>query len=159
MTSMIKHFSDGILVLKDGSDTPVTLEIPFTEGDFEIRGLNQTRGETIAYEARGVLVGLRNVPPRHPTGSFSCRITDYSDVTNHTVLAFWKRTGLYCANVSTNAIENNLHTVNLVFNVEGTNFGDADHTITLEKCSLNILKGDLKSLSVRFEVHGTTSMT
>lgn len=161
-STIIKHFTDGSLTVKDGTGTPVTLAIPFTMGDFTISGLNQARRATNVYETRGTLVGLRKGAKAFPTGSFSCMIADYSDATDRTVLDFLLKQNSYSANISTTTALGDVYTVDLVFTVEGTDLADAaDHVITLEDCdcSLDISEGEPNSLSVSFTVYGTTSMT
>lgn len=161
-STIIKHFTDGSLTVKDGTGTPVTLAIPFTMGDFSISGLNQSLRATNVYETRGVLVGLRKGAKSFPTGSFSCMIADYSDATNQTAIDFLRKTGSYSANISTTAALGDVYTVDLVFTVEGTDLGDsADHVITLEDCdcSIDISEGEPNTLSVSFTIYGAVSMT
>lgn len=162
MPSIIKHFTDGSLVAKDGTGTPVTLTIPFTTGDFSIDGLNQARRATTVYEARGQLTGLRKGAKSFPTGSFSCQIADYSDATDRTVLDFLNKQNSYSANISTTTALGDVYTVDFVFTVEGTDLGDsADHVITLEDCdcSMGFAEGEPNSISVSFTCYGAVTMT
>lgn len=161
-STIIKHFTDGSLTVKDGTGTPVTLSIPFTMGDFALSGLNQARRATNVYETRGQLVGLRKGAKSFPTGSFSAMIADYSDATNTTLIDFLNKQNSYSANASTTTALGDVYTVDFVFTVEGTDLGDAaDHVITLEDCdcSMDISEGEPNSLSVSFTVYGAVSMT
>lgn len=161
-STIIKHFTDGSLVVKDGTGTPVTLSIPFTMGDFSLGGLTQALRATNVYETRGVLVGLRKGAKAFPTGSFSCMVADYSDASDRTLLDFLRKNASYSANISTTTALGDVYTVDLVFTVEGTDLGDsADHVITLEDCdcSMDLSEGEPNSLSVSFTVYGAVSMT
>jgi len=161
-STIIKHFTDGSLTVKDGTGTPVTLAIPFTMGDFSLGGLTQALRATNVYETRGVLVGLRKGAKAFPTGSFSCMVADYSDASDRTLLDFLRKSNSYSANLSTTTALGDVYTVDLVFTVEGTDLGDsADHVLTLEDCdcSLDLSEGEPNSLSVSFTVYGAVSMT
>lgn len=161
-STIIKHFTDGSLVVKDGTGTPVTLAIPFTMGDFSLGGLTQALRATNVYETRGQLVGLRKGAKAFPTGSFSCMVADYSDASDRTLLDFLRKNASYSANISTTTALGDVYTVDLVFTVEGTDLGDAaDHVITLEDCdcSMDLSEGEPNSLSVSFTVYGAVSMT
>lgn len=162
MSTIIKHFTDGTVTLKDGTGTPVTLLVPFFMGDFSLSGLNQARRATNVYEARGQLTGLRKGAKSFPTGSFSCQIADYSDASDRTVLDFLNKQNSYSANKSTTEALGDVYTVDLVFTVEGTDLGDAaDHVITIEDCdcSMDLANGEPNSLTVSFTCYGTISMT
>ena len=161
-STIIKHFTDGTITLKDGTGTPVTLVVPFSTGDFSLGGLTQALRATNVYQARGVLTGLRLGAKAFPTGSFSCQIADYSDASDRTVLDFLRKSNSYSANLSTSETLGDVYTVDVVLTVEGTNLDDAaDHVITLEDCdcSLDLSEGEPNSLSVSFTVYGAVSMT
>lgn len=161
-SQIVKHFTDGVLVAKDGTATPVSLTLSFTLGDLTISGLNQARRATNAYEARGALTSLRKGAKAFPTGSFSCQIADFSDATERTALDFFLKQNSYSANKSTTEAIGDVYTVDLVLTVEGTDLGDAaDHVITLEDCdcSLDLAEGEPTTLSVSFTCYGTLSMT
>ena len=162
MSTIIKHFTDGTITLKDGTGTPVTLVVPFSTGDFSLGGLTQALRATNVYEARGQLTGLRKGAKAFPTGSFSCQIADYSDATDRTVLDFLRKNASYSANLSTTTALGDVFTVDLVWTIEGTDLGDAaDHVVTLEDCdcSMDLSEGEPNSLSVSFTVYGAVSMT
>jgi len=164
MTASIiaKHFTDGLITLKDGTGTPVSLAVPFSMGDFALSGLVQGRRATNVYETRGQLVSLRKGAKSFPTGSFSCMLADYSDATDQTVFDFLNKSGSYAANISTTVAKGDVYTVDIVFTVEGTDLGDsADHTLTLEDCdcSMDLSEGEPNSISISFTVYGTVTAT
>lgn len=161
-SQIVKHFTDGVITLKDGTATPVTLAVPFSVGDLSISGLNQARRATNAYEARGTLTSLRKGAKAFPTGSFSCQIADFSDAIDRTVLDFLLKQNSYSANKSTTEAIGDVYTLDVVLTVEGTDLADAaDHVITMEDCdcSLDLAEGEPTTLSVSFTCYGTLSMT
>lgn len=161
-STFIKHFTDGIIKLKDGTGTPVELQVPFSVGDLKIDGLKATQRETSKYEARGALTGVRHGAKKYPTGSFTFQIADYSDASDRTVLDFITKKASYSANVSTLGSSQEVYTIDIVLTVEGSNFGDsADHVLTYEDCdcTVSIAEGEPNTATVSFEILGAWSHT
>lgn len=160
-SNVIKHFTDGSVTFKDAtSPSPVTLVVPFTMGDVAISGLAQDAlgRATNAYEARGVLVGLRRGAREYPTVSMSLMLPDLSDATNTTPLDFIRKKGAYATNVSTSAALGDVYTIDIVLTIEGTDFGDAaDHTFTLEDvdCRADFSEGEPNTLTINGTIYGT----
>jgi len=161
---VIKHFTDGSITLKDGTGSPVTLVVPFSLGDLSISGMEtDTLGRAVnAYETRGVLSSLRRGARVFPTVSFSCQLADVTDATNTTLADFVLKRGSFAANVSTTAATGDVYTVDTVFTVEGTVFGDpTDHVITMEDChfTIDIAEGEPNTISLSGTVYGTLALT
>jgi hypothetical protein len=162
-STILKHLRDGKLTIKDGT-TPaaVTLEIPFTLGDFKLDGLSADQREVKRYKVRGTLQTLRKGEDKQPTGSFSCALADYSDAASQTIYDFVRKEGSYTANLSTSSEMGDVYTVDLVWTVEGTDVGDpSDHIITCEDCDIEmaLAEGEPNSASFSFTVNGTVTLT
>lgn len=53
--TVVRHDTDGSITLLDGTGTPVTIVVPFTQGDLTIDGLSKDLREVVAYQSRGTL--------------------------------------------------------------------------------------------------------
>jgi len=100
-STIVKHFTDATLVLKDGTGTPVTLTTQLDNGDLKIDGLTPDLKETHAYYSRGTLVGLRSGNPKHPSLSLSFMQAGLSDATDDAILDFLLFRNKYSGNTST----------------------------------------------------------
>ena len=158
VSTIVKNFAAGSLILKDGAGTPASLSVDFDNGDFSLSGLTKDLREVAKYERRGSLQSVAYGARTYPTGSFTAMMTQFTDSSAGTLADFLLKTGAFSSNVSTQGTGSGLpYTVQLVFTVEGTDFGDsADHTFTLDDCrvSLDFYEGDPDSFSVSFEVLG-----
>ena len=133
---IIKHFTDGVITLTDGTGTPVVLTVPFSQGDFSLSAL---------------------AAKNFPTGSLSFMVADYSDGTNQTALDFLLKTGSYSTNVTTLTNSLEVYTVDITLTVEGTDHGDpTDHVITVTDCdcTVEIAEGEPNTASVSFIMYG-----
>ena len=59
ISSVVKNFRDGTIVLSDGTGTPLTVTIQFENGDLSISGTNQGNYEHTKYLDRGELGSIR----------------------------------------------------------------------------------------------------
>lgn len=162
MSQIVKHQFDGSITLKDGTGTPVTLAVQFTNGDFTVDGMQESDRAPIAYETRGALVSLRKGARSYPTGSFSGMMTAFTDATHKTLYDWVNKRGSYSANISTTTAMGDVHTSDIVLTVEGTNLGDsANHVLTLEDChiSMGMSEGEPNTFSLSFTVYGDISAT
>lgn len=161
---IVKHFTDGSITLADGTGTPVTLAVAFTEGDFSVDNItsdNKSR-EVNAYEARGVVTSLRRGKRVFPTCSFSCQLADYSDATERTVLDFIRKKGSYASNVSTTQALGDVYTLNATLTIEGTDLTDpSDHTIVISDAHFvaEFAEGEPNKLTLTGTVYGNVNMT
>tara|TARA_R110000822_G_scaffold266843_1_gene390562 strand:+ start:95 stop:589 length:495 start_codon:yes stop_codon:yes gene_type:complete len=154
---IIKHFTDGVITLTDGTGTPVVLTVPFSQGDFSLSALQQTQQDVVAYQSRGELHSVRLAAKNFPTGSLSFMVADYSDGTNQTALDFLLKTGSYATNVTTLTNSLEVYTVDITLTVEGTDHGDpTDHVITVTDCdcTVEIAEGEPNTASVSFIMYG-----
>ena len=160
LSTVVKHFTDGSITLKDGTGSPVTLAVALSVGDLTISGLetNTLGRATNAYETRGVLRSLRRGARVYPTVSFSCQLTDITDATDNTLFDFLLKRGSYASNVSTTATTGDVYTVDVVFTIEGTDLGDgSDHVITLEDVHFtsDLAEGEPNTISASGTIYGT----
>lgn len=162
MSQIVKHLFDGSITLKDGTGTPVTLAVQFTNGDLTIDGMQESDRAPIAYETRGQLVSLRKGARSYATGNFSAMFTAFTDGTHKTLYDWVNRRGSYSANVSTTTAKGDLYTSDIVLTVEGTDVGDgADHVLTLGDChiSMGMSEGEPNTFSLSFTVNGAITAT
>jgi hypothetical protein len=162
-STVIKHFTDGSITLTDGTAvTPITLVIPFTQGDLSITGLQQNQNDVVAYQTRGVLHSVRHAAANFPTGSLSFMVADYSDGTDQTAIDFLLKQASYSANVTTLTNSTEVYALDILLTVEGTDHGDsADATISLSQCActLDITEGEPNTVSVNFTMYGPPTFT
>jgi len=156
-SEVLKHLYDGKLTITDGTTpTPVSLVIPFTVGDFKLSGLSADQADIKIYKVRGKTQTVRVGESTEPSGSFSCLIADYSDVTDQTVIDFVLQQGSYSGNVSTLS-NGDATTSHLQWDVEGVSLGDAsDHSIECDDCivTMDLSEGEPNSASFSFTVLG-----
>lgn len=163
-STIVKHLFDGQLTIKDGTGTPVTFVVPFTNGDMVINDVREPgkQRETVRYEARGETTSVRLGKRLYPTGTFTAQVADYSDGTDETLLDFLRRTGSFSANVSTTGANAEVYEVDLIWDIEGTDLGDAaDHQIECEDCDciITIQEGEPNTLAISFTVDGDVNAT
>lgn len=153
LSTVVKNFTDGSIQLKDGTGTPITVTVQFSDGDFSASGFQEQMNEVVAYETRGVLNSVRHTVRKYITFSFTAQMSQFTNATAYLSDAVLKN-GAFSAAVSTLGTTADVYTLDVVFTVEGTNFGDsADHTFTLEDChlSLDFAEGDPN----KFTINGT----
>lgn len=163
-STFIKNNTMGSITLSDGTGTPVTLAVPFVNGDFALSGLVPDLREVAKYETKGALTSIAYTNRIYPSGSFSCKFAEFTDATNGTIIDFIRHTGAYSSNVSTQGSGTGLvKTIDLDFDIEGTDFGDdTDHSIALTDVrvtDIGYAQGDPDSLSISFEVLGTVTFS
>lgn len=155
---------DGKITLKDGTGTPVTLEVSFEEGTL---AFTPTKPAQVILRDRHAITNVRRGDEEPAaSGSFSIYLREFTDSANlGSVLDFVNKTGGYAANVSTGAsgtpqIEE--YCIDIEYTVEGTDLGDdSDHTATLTKCICDIAfsEGDPSTLTINFVSFGAVSYT
>lgn len=158
ISTVVKSYRDGTIVLSDGTGTPLTVTVQFENGDLSLSGTNQGNYEHTKYLDRGELGSIRKTNRMFPTGSFTCQMTDLSDATDRLIWDIVNKTGSFASAVSTLGANADLYTLKIVLTVEGTQFGDsADHVLTMNdaRCSIDFAEGDPNSFTINFEVLGT----
>ena len=159
--SVVRHDCDGTIQLLDGTGTPVTLDVPFSQGDFSLSGLSKEQREVVAYQSRGTLHSIRLGDKTFPTVSFSAMLSNLTDATLTTALDFLRKAGSYSSNAtqSTNSAE--VFTVGMKLTIEGTDHGASkDDVITLTNvaCTFDVGEGRPNTLTVNGTVYGTVAM-
>jgi hypothetical protein len=153
-----KAKKDGKLTFRDGTGSPVTLEVAYEEGNFSFE--TPLRDEVVVRD-RGTISTVRKGDEQPITGSFNFYMRQFTDASNAgSIQDFITGTGFYNANVSTGTagqpyVEH--YAVDLTFEVEGTELGDtSDHTATFEKmvCSLSFAEGDPSAWTLSFNCYG-----
>jgi hypothetical protein len=154
---VVKNFRDGTLVISDATTpTPITLTVQYEAGDFSISGSNEGNTEVTTYLDRGELGTLRKTNRLFPTGSFTAHFTDIRSA-EKTLWALATWSGPFAVGVQSIAGSDVKTYKTLVWTVEGTNFGDADHVLTLNDVridSVDVSEGDPNSYTINFTVYG-----
>lgn len=166
LSTVVKSVFDGAtgsLVAKDGTGTPLTSTVRYQDG-FTADGLGAERRAVTAYQNRAALRSLRHTELTFPTLSFTQMLTEFSETGTGTLVDLVEGTAgtPYATRVSTTAAKGDVITLDLVFTVEGTNFGDSkDHTITFEDVHLmwSVTEGDPSSISWTGTCYGTVTIT
>lgn len=159
-STFIKNNMDGSLILKDGTGTPITLTVPYEQGNFSISGLQKVLNNVVAYESRGRLLTVRHTTRVYPTFSFAAYMAQFTAGASAATLidVFLKTTSTtFAAAISTLGSTADVYTLDLAFTVEGTDFGDsADPTFTLEDCycTFDFAEGDPNAFTVNGTVYG-----
>jgi hypothetical protein len=155
LSTVVKNFRDGRIRLKRPAHS---LLVPVANGDFQISGLKDRLAEAVAYESRGQIDSLRHTTRIYPTGSFSFKLREFSEVTAGTVIDFLLKTGFFAAATSTAVVPGEVDQLSIEFEVEGTDLGDAtDHDFEVtgvHPTSVDISEGDPSSVTVAFTVYG-----
>lgn len=134
LSTTIKTTGDGSLVLSDGTATPLTLAVRFSNGDVNVGGLTNSLRDVTTIVARMKTIGLRKGAPVYPTVAFSCFISDLGEATSGTIFNWEAKTAPYASRVKTHAI-GDLDTYSIKLTIEGTDHGDAaDQTIMMKDC-------------------------
>jgi hypothetical protein len=134
LSTTIKTTGDGSIILSDGTGTPLTLAVRFSNGDVNIGGLTNSLREVVTIVARMKTVGLRKGAPVYPTIAFSCYLTDLGEATSGTILNWEAKTAPYASRLKTHAI-GDLDTYHIKLTIEGTDHGDAaDQNINCKDC-------------------------
>ena len=150
---------DGKIVLKDGTGSPVTLEVAFESGDFNF---TPTKAAEVVIRDRHAITNVRKGDEEPTaTGSFTIFMREFTDSAQAgSVMDFVNKTGSYSSNISTGAtgtprIEE--YCIDIEYTAEGTDNGDdADHVATLSKCICNVVftEGDPSTLAINFTCYG-----
>lgn len=134
-----KSANSGTIVLRDGTPTtPVSLTLSWANGDFNVSELKRRLNESTPVEVRGKFKGLTTGQRFYPTFSFTAVAVEFTNASAGALADFVMKQGGYASNVGTLGT-GQPYTVDLVYTVDGTAFGDDDdHTFTLADCELTI---------------------
>jgi hypothetical protein len=124
LSTIIKTGADGSILLSDGTGTPLTLAVRFSNADINVGGLTNSLREVTTIQARMKTVGLRKGAPVYPTIAFSCYLSDLGEATSGTIFNWEGKTAPYASRVKTHSI-GDLDTYDVKLTIEGTDHGDA----------------------------------
>ena len=146
---------DGKITLKDGTGTPVTLEVAYEEGNFSF---DQTKSDRIIIRDRGTIGSVRKGDDQPITGSFTIYMRQFTSASAGSVLDFINKTGSYSANTSVSStVSTDEYAINIVFEVDGDAVGDddGDTTATFDTCicTASFAEGDPNQITVNFECY------
>jgi hypothetical protein len=162
ISSVVKNFRDGTILIEYGTGTPLAVTVQFEAGDFSLSGLNQGNVEATTYLDRGELGSVRKTSRTFPTFTFSAHMTDLSDATDKLIWDAVNKTGAFASAVSTGGTASDVYMLKVTLTIEGTNFGDAaDHVIIMNNCHLAIdfAEGDPNSFTLNGTVYGAITAT
>lgn len=129
---------DGALVASDGAGSPLTSTLLYTDGDLKISEIAQGNWETQVFEDRGTPYSIRGVKKKTLKVSFTCHAVN--TVGANSFLEVIRKTGTWASatsTIATSAGGYEIHTVQLVWTGERSNFGaSADSSFTLKKVRL-----------------------
>lgn len=148
----IKNELQGGLTLIDGTGSPVSLVVPFWDGTFSLSEIADVLNEEEAYESRGQLVGLNWGNRIFPTFSFSAMVAEFTNASPGVLSDFILKRGAYASNVSTQGA-GRPYTINVKFDLEGSNHGGNDSTFTLGSCRCRVAIDVTRP--IKFNVTGT----
>lgn len=160
-SSVVKNNRDAVLSFSDGTTpTALTYTVQHEPGDLTY---NRARNRD-DYLDRGELVGsAREGDEEGVSGSFSAYLRQFTDATEATLLDVLENDGYVGANwTSTLGTASDLTTWDLIYLVEGSDFGDgADHSLTFGDCSFDygFTEGRPSAYAINFRSHTATAPT
>ncbi len=161
ISSVVKNFRDGTLLLEDGTGTPLAVTVQYEAGDFSLTGLTSGQKEITTYMDRGDLASVRHTNQTFPSVGFSAHMTDVSDGTELTLpdIVMRTATGAFSAAVSTLGANADVYTLNVTWTV--TEPGGASHVVVCDDVALSIdmSEGDPNSFAISGTVYGSITMT
>ena len=158
-STLPKTRRDGVITLKDGTGTPVTLEVAYEEGNLTF---DTPKAAQTVIRDRGTISTVRKGDDE-PTasGSFSAYFRQYTDGSEAgSILDFINKTGYYSSNVSTGSSGTpfvEFYCIDLEYQVDATSLGDdAATSATLTKCvcTASFTEGDPSSFTINFTSYG-----
>lgn len=136
-STVVKHWRDGLVTVKDGTGTPISVVEKYGNGDFAFGPLRAQMREIAVYKSRGTISSIRLGESMEPSGSFSVQCAEFTSATATSLIDAALKNGAFAAAVSTLGSTHEVYTLDILFTVEGSNFGDsADPTVTFEDCVL-----------------------
>lgn len=163
-STLPKTRRDGVITLKDGTGTPIELEIAYEEGNLTF---DTPKAAQTVIRDRGAITAVRKGDDE-PTasGSFSAFFRQFTDsAESGSILDFINNTGNYHTNTSTGSTGTpfvEFYCIDIVYQVDGTALGDdAITTATLSKCvcTASFTEGDPSSFTINFTSYGAIAYT
>lgn len=155
---------DGVIQLRDGTGSPVTLDVSYEDGNFSFS--QPVQFSELVIMDRGTITTVRSQDEQPITGSFNFYFRQFTDGSEAgSVRDFIRADGAYAGNISTGRTGSPFveqYTIDLKYTAEGTDLGDsADHTVTLSKCvcNLDFAEGDPSAFTLNFTAYGGAVVT
>ena len=163
-STYIKNFTDGNLVLKDGTGTPISKAITLQNGDVSVSGLKQGTQTIVRYQGRGAHRTSRFGEFEPVTITITAQMASFTGGSSTAdPLDALRKAGAFSGAVSTHGANAQVMAYTLEFTVEGSNFGDAaDHVLTALKVELeqvDFSEGDPNSFTLNMVCCGGMSWT
>lgn len=158
-STLPKTRRDGVITLKDGTGSPVTLEVAYEEGNLTF---DTPKAAQTVIRDRGTISTVRKGDDE-PTasGSFSAYFRQFTDGSEAgSILDFINKTGNYSSNESTGSSGTpfvEFYCIDLEYQVDATSLGDdAATSATLTKCvcTASFTEGDPSSFTINFTSYG-----
>tara|TARA_R100001460_G_scaffold27610_3_gene55531 strand:+ start:764 stop:1267 length:504 start_codon:yes stop_codon:yes gene_type:complete len=164
-STLPKTRRDAVLTLRDGTGSPITLEIEYEEGNVTFD--TPKEAQTVIRD-RGVITTIRKGDSEPAaTGSFSAFFRQFTDGAEAgSLLDFVNNTGNYHTNTSTGLsgvpfVE--FYCIDIVYQVDASSVdaGETAHTATLSKCvcTASFTEGDPSSFTINFTCYGGVAYT
>ena len=164
LSTVVKSsFTEGSIIVSDGTGTPLTVTVQFDQGDFSISGLKDKLKDTTVYQSRGTVHSVRYTSRIFPSISFSCMVAEFSETSAGTVMDMitGKSGTPYAARVSTLGATADVMTFDVKLTVEASSFeaGTSDLTLICEdvELSCDISEGDPDTCSISGTVYGNVT--
>jgi hypothetical protein len=153
VSAVLKNHTDGSVSFVDGTGSPITAALKYSNGDFSVSGMRVGTQTTSRYQGRGLFRGSRLSEFEALAFTITCQMADFTAATGSVnPLDVMRKAGPFASAVSKYGANAQIMAYNLVFTVEGTNFGDsADHTLTLTNCEIETIdfsEGDPNSFTI-----------
>lgn len=157
-TTFVKNLRDGKITIKDGAGTPLTFEVSYEPGDFQLT--DPRYNYTTVYD-RGEIVGVRKTTKEPGSFSFSAYLRAATDATDLNLIDVIKATNSASAWATTGTVAYDRDLRTVVFELEGTTPDGADSVFTCTLCGfeINIAEGELTTVSVEGVIYGTVTRT
>lgn len=160
-SGVVKNQNDGQVQLRASGGSP-SITLQTDAGDFSGTGLKKKLKATNMYQSRGKRHSLRHTELQQPTISFTGQFLNFSgnEKTETSGSVFEAVLGdgtTWTSATSTTSAIGDVYTLDIVFTVEGTDFGDTgDHSITFHdvELTIDVAEGDPNTYSCSGTVYG-----
>lgn len=160
LDSYVKTDLNGTVTLSDGTGAPLSIVLAFDNGDFTAGPYQDLMNEIEAFERRGKFTSLAPGSRFYPAGSFTAMVHQFTDASADVLSDFLLRNNKFSAAISTSGTNHPVYTVDVKFDIEGTDFGGVDSTVTFADCVVridNITEGRPTTWSVSWTCYGTVT--
>ncbi len=149
--------ADGTLTMGDGTGTPVTMVIPYDNGNVKVEDFEVDDMEVQAFESRGgTIYAIRDVKKKTSTKiTFTADLVGSTDSAKANILDFIRFTNKYSGNVTTlPSTAGKAKLISFKWGFERSNFGaTADGSFTYKYCraKASIEEGVPSKISISIE--------